>query len=324
MSVGWLLVSLLVLSLQMIFPQGFQALLAFPGFEKELEEELRHDGASLLEKRERLFLTGPLERTPVWSQQRWLNPDFHAIESIGNAAKLLRSLGKNGACYSFHLHRRSELIQEQLRAKKAKPLSFLGEVPAAPTAAWTLWDEKTLLASPSSDSAFPLGEVTFDEDSKNPPSRAYLKLWEAFTLHVPPPGRGARVIDLGSCPGGWTWVLAALGCETWSVDKAPLDPRVAKMKNVTFLKKDVFKLDPADTAPMDWVCSDVICTPDRLAVLVDTWEAANPRAGFVCTLKFKGRTDFASIDAFRARPGGKLVHLCANKHELTWIRPPQG
>lgn len=307
----------------MTFPTGFQALLSFPGFEKELEEELRRDRIRVLEKRERLFLTEPLERTPVWSQHRWLSPSFHSYDSIGNGAKLLRSLGKNWACYSFQSHRRAQLIQEQLRAKKTKPLGFLDEPPTLPMAAWTLWDEKTLLASPTTDSVFPLGEVAFDEDSKNPPSRAYLKLWEAFTLHVPPPKRGERAIDLGSCPGGWTWVLAGLGCETWSVDKAPLDPKVAKMKNVEFLKKDVFKLEPGETAPMNWVCSDVICTPDRLGELVDRWEAANSSAGFVCTLKFKGRTDFAAIDAFRGRPGGKLVHLCANKHELTWIRPPR-
>ena len=62
-----------------------------------------------------------------------------------------------------------------------------------------------------------------------PPNRAYLKLWEALTLAANmPDGRmprpGELCLDLGSSPGGWSWVLQKLGARVISVDKAPLDP----------------------------------------------------------------------------------------------------
>lgn len=296
----------------------FTAFLAFSGFENELEEELRRAGAAVLARRGEIVLSEPPPRRPVWAKQEWIQPVIVKADSISRSAQALRELGaKSWAAYSFQLHRRTQLIQQNLRSARSKPLLFLDETPKEATGAWCLWGDGTLLASARTDSTFPLGEVVFKESGK-PPSRAYLKLWESFTLHVGPPRKTDRVIDLGSSPGGWTWVLAGLGCETWSVDKAPLDPNTASMKNVHFMKKDVFKLKPTEVPKMDWVFSDVICAPERLADLVEEWRGALPNGGFLCTLKFKGKTDFAVQERFQDL-GGRLVHLCANKHELTWI-----
>jgi 23S rRNA (cytidine2498-2'-O)-methyltransferase len=38
----------------------------------------------------------------------------------------------------------------------------------------------------------------------------------------------------------------------------------------------------------------------------------------VCTVKFQGATDHAAAEAFAAIPGGRLMHLYHNKHELTF------
>ena len=46
--------------------------------------------------------------------------------------------------------------------------------------------------------------------------------------------------------------------------------------------------------------------------------AAAPRH-IVCTLKFQGPTDHAAAEAFAAIPGASVRHLCANKHELTFM-----
>ncbi len=43
------------------------------------------------------------------------------------------------------------------------------------------------------------------------------------------------------------------------------------------------------------------------------------RGRIVCTVKFQGETDFAACDAFAAIPGGQLLHLFHNKHELTFL-----
>lgn len=72
---------------------------------------------------------------------------------------------------------------------------------------------------------------------KRHPREPIWKLWEAFARLGRAPGSKDRVIDLGSCPGGWTWALSQLGSQVISVDTAPLDAKVLKKKNVTYLKR---------------------------------------------------------------------------------------
>ncbi len=178
-----------------------------------------------------------------------------------------------------------------------------------------------LLASAVCSSPLANGEAVFKEN-KAAPSRAYLKLWETFTLHGVAPAAGELCVDLGSCPGGWTWVLQSLGARVIAVDKAPLDPEVARLPGVEWLKKDAFKLEPASLGKIDWLFSDIICEPKRLWELVSRWRESGSARGYVCTLKFKGKTDAATADKFAGVPGSRLLHLHNNKHELTWILPP--
>jgi 23S rRNA (cytidine2498-2'-O)-methyltransferase len=176
-----------------------------------------------------------------------------------------------------------------------------------------------VLASPECSSPFANGEVRFVEDTEGPPSRAYLKLWETFTLTRAWPKAGEKVLDLGSAPGGWSFVLAELGADVLSVDKAPLDERVARRPNVTHRRMSAFALDPAEVGPVDWLFSDVICYPERLLKLVRRWMEAGVER-FVCTLKFQGETDHATAERFAEIEGGRLMHLSHNRHELTFVR----
>jgi 23S rRNA (cytidine2498-2'-O)-methyltransferase len=162
--------------------------------------------------------------------------------------------------------------------------------------------------------------VQFVEDKSGPPNRAYLKLWEAFTLLGARPQAGERCLDLGSSPGGWTWALQQTGADVISVDKAPLDERVARLQRVEVRAQSAFALDPRDVGPVDWLCADIACYPARLLALVQRWLAAGTVRRFLCTLKFQGDTDFTAMQAFAAIPGSRLMHLHHNKHELTWIR----
>lgn len=57
-----------------------------------------------------------------------------------------------------------------------------------PLGSWTLLDAGTMLAAPHCTSPFANGEVRFVEDRTGPPSRTYLKLWEALTLIARLPG----------------------------------------------------------------------------------------------------------------------------------------
>ena len=256
----------------------------------------------------------------AWAANVWRDVHVLPIVSIGDAANQLRAIQRNWALYSHAHHRRAALIAEKLPKVSAKPLAFGTPAPAARLGSWTLIAPDTMLAAADCSSPFPNGEAHFIEDRESSPSRAYLKLWEVFTRIGVQPSAGELCLDLGACPGGWTWVLASLGARVISVDKAALDPRIAAMPGVEVRRASAFGLDPRDVPPVDWLCSDVICYPGRLLTLVHRWLEAGAAKRFVCSVKFQGATDFGVVDAFKAIPGSRLMHLSHNKHELTWVK----
>lgn len=295
------------------------AYLAPDGFVDDLVREL---GESVREVHGRLVIAEGEALDPAWAANTWRMPERIAISSIGDAATKLRAIQRNWALYPHAHHRRAALIEERLPKVSAKPLEFGTPAPVAPLGSWTLLAPDLMLASAACSSPFPNGEARFVEDRVSSPSRAYLKLWEAFTILGVKPQPGDLCLDLGACPGGWTWVLANLGARVISVDKAPLDPRIAAMPGVEVRQESAFGLDPrSQSVPaVDWLCSDVICYPARLLGLVERWLATGKARRFICSVKFQGETDFGVMNAFKAIPGSRLMHLSANKHELTWVK----
>ena len=292
------------------------AYLAAEGFVDELSDEL--GGAELIHGR--LLIAAEPPCSAAWTANTWLDPQEIAIVSISDAAAKLRAIQRNWAVYAPRLHRRATLIQEQLPNVSAKPIVFGAPQPAAPLGSWTLLDAGTILAAPHCTSPFPNGEIRFVEDRTGPPSRAYLKLWEALTLIGRRPGPGETCLDLGSSPGGWSWALQQMGAQVISVDKAPLAPGIARLPGIEHRRESAFALDPSAVGPVDWLFSDVVCYPARLLGLVERWLAAGTCRNYVCTLKFQGKTDHVTARRFAAIPGSQLRHLFHNKHELTWIR----
>jgi len=297
-------------------PPQRTAYIAADGFVAELAHEVGPVEAAC----ERLLVARGAPRAAAWAQNIWLEPHEIPIVSIADAARQLRAIQRNWAPYAPRQHRRAMLIQAQLPVVSAKPLVFGGPAPTAPLGSWTLLDANTVLASPYCTSPFPNGEARFVADRTGPPSRAYLKLWEALTLIGRCPGPGEVCLDLGSSPGGWSWALARLGARVISVDRAPLAPAIATLPGLEYRAESAFALDPAAVGPVDWLFSDVVCYPARLLALVERWLAAGTCRRFVCTLKFQGKTDHEIAARFAAIPGSTLRHLYHNKHELTWIK----
>jgi 23S rRNA (cytidine2498-2'-O)-methyltransferase len=290
------------------------AFFAFKDFNDELARELKNGKAIT----DRLFLS-EVAQAPLWAQVIWSEVETVEITSVGDAVKALKARGKWWALYPNEHHRRAQLIQDQLPKYKIPPLEFLGKIPDQEMGAWMMLDKNKVMIGKKTSSPFPQGEVQFVEDKVNSPSRAYLKLWEVFTLLKVKPAKGARCIDLGSCPGGWTWVLQQVGTQVISVDKAPLAENIAKLPRIEFLKKDAFALKPQDVGPVDWLFSDIICYPARLLELVNEWRASGMCKNFVCTIKFQGETDWETLAEFKKIPNSRIIHLIHNKHEVTWI-----
>ncbi|MCA0247915.1 MAG: hypothetical protein LCH93_14980 [Proteobacteria bacterium] len=295
------------------------AYLAADGFEAQLREELVRRSVVLATEHGRLLVAeGPAVHA-AWAANVWHECIELPVASIGTAAKSLRDIQRNWAMYAPLHHRRAALIQERLPHVSAKPVVFPAAAPTAPLGAWTLLAPDRMLAAARCSSPFANGEVELVEDKVGPPSRAYLKLWEALVRLRRWPQPGERCLDLGASPGGWTWVLAKLGAEVVAIDKAPLDPRVAAMSGVEWRGESAFALEPASIGPVDWLFSDVICYPARLLRLVERWRATGQVKNFVCTIKFQGETDHETADAFAALPGAEVLHLHNNKHELTFM-----
>ncbi|UCD10746.1 MAG: hypothetical protein JSU88_08655 [Nitrospinaceae bacterium] len=272
----------------------------------------------------RLVLSPLAAQKAHWAENVWLAPKKIPVQSISDAARKLKALQRNWWLYSFHLHRRAALIQEQLPHVSARPLFFPAPLPASPLGSWTLLDAHTLLASARCTSPFPNGTVNFVEDREGPPSRAYLKLWETWTRFQRHPRPGEFCLDAGGSPGGWAWAAAALGARVLSVDRAPLAPKVMSLPGVSFQKGDIFSLKPETLAGREpvvhWLLSDVICYPEKLFDWVVGWLESGMCENFICTLKFQDGANYAIANRFADLPGGQVLHLYYNKHELTWVR----
>lgn len=274
------------------------------------------------------------EDIPYWCCTAMIEPKKAEFASIGEAARILKEIQRNWSGYQFTQFRRSALIQEKLPYINTKEKQFPFEIPSSPIGLYTLLDANSMVFSDKTTSPLPAGLLRFVEDHESPPSRAYLKIQEALvrfasyfgrdsesgkSLEECLPKEGQRCFDAGACPGGWTWVLRKLGCKVLAVDRAPLAEPLMNDSEVSFMTHDAFTLKPQDLGFFDWVFSDVICYPERLYEWVLMWLESGMCRNMICTIKMQGAIDWSLVQKFASIPDSKVVHLCYNKHELTWL-----
>ncbi|MEW5756189.1 MAG: 23S rRNA (cytidine(2498)-2'-O)-methyltransferase RlmM [Pseudomonadota bacterium] len=107
------------------------------------------------------------------------------------------------------------------------------------------------------------------------PSRSTLKLEEAFLCFLDETEReellhtGMTAVDLGACPGGWTWQLVRRHLYVTAIDNGPMADSVMDTGLVTHLRVDGFRYAPE--APVDWMVCDMVEQPIRIADLVARW-----------------------------------------------------
>lgn len=265
-----------------------------------------------------LVLSGGAPVSPVWCHNIWLNPEVIKISSISDGVKKLKERGRNWILFPHKEVRRGKLIEEGLPYVSKKALKFPTPPPSGKLGSFTLIDKETILASSDCSSAFPNGEAVFEEFKVGPPSRAYLKLWESFTLLGEMPKSGEKCFDAGACPGGWSWVLQKLGSEVLAVDRSPLDPSVGSLPGIQFEKGDALAMGPEEVGEFDWVFSDVICFPERLLGWVERWIKSGATRHILVTIKFKGE-DYKDIQSFKKLGPQFLRHLSVNKNEVTFF-----
>lgn len=158
------------------------------------------------------------------------------------------------------------------------------------------------------------------EDDKKAPSRAYRKIIEAQLLMGKSISHGELLVDLGACPGGWTYIARKNGARVVALDRSPLEETLMQDKEVRFLKADAFKYTAEEK--VDWVVSDIISAPERILELMEYWVKGKNCTHFIFTIKFQGDKDYGILKEFKKVSGDcdyKIIlkQLNANKNEVT-------
>lgn len=310
-----------------------KAFLAFPDMKEMLFSELKNrfgidvhapSHSGIVEYGDLLYIPDYLADSPYWCRSCMVEPVMIHFDSIKDASSALRSMQRSWAPYQYTCFRRASLIQDNLPHINLKAKTFPFDIPSSPIGLYTLVDANAMIASAATSSCLPAGQVQWQEDHENPPSRAYLKVQEALVLAkhffgVDLPHDGQRCFEAGACPGGWTWVLANLGARVFAVDRSELAPFLMSNPLVTFKAHDAFTLAPEELGHFDWVFSDVICYPERLLKWIHTWLDSGLTTNMICTIKMQGDIDWQLVSEFAAIPNSRVVHLNYNKHELTFI-----
>ena len=301
---------------------NFDLVIPFLKHKQELINELLLSSINIHSQNSHYFKTTPLNTKPIWAQEWLPNCKIIQFNSKNEAIKILKNQKNLGVFLPSPANNKLSLaIRKELRELKLKRIKFNYPSPFNfKYFVWTLYSENELIICETPHSQFPLGWHEFDEDKSYPPNRAYLKLWEVLALNYIKLTPTDVAIDVGSCPGGWTWVLSHFTQKVYSIDKAPLDPKVSNLANVHFNPHDAFTIDPHNYKDCTWFFSDIICTPIRLLELVQKWESTSNVKNFVCTIKFKGSCDFEILQKFNKFENSLIIHLYQNKNEVTWIK----
>ena len=108
------------------------------------------------------------------------------------------------------------------------------------------------------------------------PSRSTLKLDEAFQMFIPKQEQADRIsasaqaVDLGACPGGWTYQLVRRGLFVQAVDNGLMADSLMETGQVRHFPEDGFRFQPKKKN-IQWVVCDMIEQPSRVAALMAKW-----------------------------------------------------
>lgn len=123
-------------------------------------------------------------------------------------------------------------------------------------------------------SAWPMG-IPRLKFPKQAPSRSTLKLEEAILHFLTPEERdeklrsGYKAVDLGACPGGWTWQLVRRNLYVIAIDNGAMAETIMATGLVEHLRVDGFRYQPEK--PVEWLVCDMVEQPIRIADLVARW-----------------------------------------------------
>ncbi len=128
---------------------------------------------------------------------------------------------------------------------------------------------------PGNNSPFYMGipRLKFPADG---PSRSTLKLEEAFHVFIPADeweqrlASGMHAVDLGACPGGWTYQLVKRSMMVHAVDSGAMAQSLLDTGQVIHHRTDGFKFKP-ERNNIYWLVCDMAEQPSRVTQLMTEW-----------------------------------------------------
>ncbi len=224
---------------------NFKVIIPFKDYVAELLRELELHSIEVIIKTDSLILVNTMENfIPIWAQDIWSDCIGHEIKSINQGIEVLKKFKNIGSYYPLVKSNFGDLISQKIKNIPLKRIKY--QTPHLfnfKFTAWTILDS-LLITSEHTLKRFPFGWHEFEEDKTSPPNRAYLKLWELFSVYDVQVDKTETVIEVGSSPGGWTWVLSQQAGKVYSIDRAPLADKISKIDNIFHQEGDAFKLDP--------------------------------------------------------------------------------
>lgn len=165
------------------------------------------------------------------------------------------------------------------------------------------------------------------------PSRSTLKLEEALLTMLTAAQRdgicraGARAVDLGACPGGWTYQLVNREMHVEAVDNGKMADDLMATGLVDYRAEDGFKYRP-QMGHVELLVCDMIEKPDRVAALMANWLTRNWAAHAIFNLKLPMKRRFETVIAAKQAIESQLAsanikasiairHLYHNRDEVT-------
>lgn len=134
------------------------------------------------------------------------------------------------------------------------------------------------------------------------PSRSTLKLEEAFHTFLTPDEQSALLnhektaVDLGACPGGWTYQLVKRGVYTYAVDHGKIVRALEESGLVTHCPEDGFHFKPPKGKNVDWLVCDMVESPQRITALMVKWLTLGWCRCAIFNLKLPMKKRFAEVE----------------------------
>lgn len=150
------------------------------------------------------------------------------------------------------------------------------------------------------------------------PSRSTLKLDEAILSFLTKeqqatrfaPGRTA--VDLGACPGGWTYQLVRRGVRVEAVDNGMVAEHLMATGLIEHFQADGFKYQPQH-GHVDWLVCDMIAKPQMVTDLVADWVLKGWCDGAIINLKLPMKQRAQLVYQELAKLKARLTkHLSSN------------